>query len=206
MTPGLGPLLVALWWTGRGTRCTSPAQPPQKMQWKRRFEQSLSYHWKDIRITVYIWQPFEARIFQSNMMEWNWFLYGRVWPLSYLSLNLSEHWIWTSVMFSEFCHRRSLISDHTSHFYQVLTGIWVFSLNTQYCDQVLEEEEYKFVAVWSRALKAGLPHRFFYPPSPPNFALVLDIRELGCILKRKIWIPVPSLTVFCSEFLLGSWI
>lgn len=29
--------------------------------------------------------------------------------------------------------------------------------------QVLEEEEYKFVAVWSRALKSGLPHRFPFP-------------------------------------------
>ena len=26
------------------------------------FPHSLSYYWKDTRLTVYIWQPFEARI------------------------------------------------------------------------------------------------------------------------------------------------
>ena len=26
---------------------------------------SLSYYWKDTRLTVYIWQPFEARIIET---------------------------------------------------------------------------------------------------------------------------------------------
>ena len=62
----------------------------------------------------------------------------------------------------------------------------------QYCRQVLEEEEYKFVAVWSRALKSGLPHRSFFHPFPiffllspfPIFALFY-IPKVGCILRGK---------------------
>ena len=50
--------------------------------------------------------------------------------------------------------------------------------------QVLEEEEYKFVAVWSRALKSGLPHRYFF------LLIKLGNQE------------APSLTIFWSELLL----
>ena len=30
-----------------------------------RWDHSLSYYWKDTRLTVYIWQPFEARIIET---------------------------------------------------------------------------------------------------------------------------------------------
>ena len=59
--------------------------------------------------------------------------------------------------------------------------------------QVLEEEEYKFVAVWSRALKSGLPHRFPFP-------FDLTRKSRGAEFDNFLIRTAPDSWIHCSQW------